>query len=617
MNKAIKLSILLIVFSFSLFAQQISETQKFPVRAQVDVGSIESDYLFNVQLIEAPKPGANAYSSYLQKIKSQIPAKIKSTDKGFSYRNETPSPIALYGYNGNSWNGHVPNDNDLAISNGGKIVSVTNSVIYFYENDSQIHAPISLETFASSFNLPHGKFDPKVLYDPNEDKFVMVFLNGFGINTSMLFLAFSETNDPTGNWNIYTLPGNPLYDSSWSDFPMIAFTKDEMFFTINLLREKVGNETWKTTFKQTVIWQIDKATGYAGDSLETRLYHNIDFEGTRIRNLCPVHYGREPNGDDMYFLSDRNFSLSTDSFFLVYINGKMNHPSTDISVELIQSDVPYGVSPSADQPVNRALETNDARVLDAYLQNDVIHFCGNSVNFKDNHATVFIGRLNDPDGAQKLSLKFLEWQGLEFGYPSIEYTGDGTRDESILLVNHSSDTVYPGMSAMFIQNQKFSDLIRLKNGETTVTVQSGKVQRWGDYTGLQIKYDEQGVVWGSGYFGQRKSSIERVNGTYICQLKSPTFTSIGNDAQINSTIKAYPNPVVDFLHIEFTSDKTQICEFRILDIQGKEIKYLQQTKVKAGKNSINLSLDPLKKGIYFLEIVSSHGEQKVIELVKK
>ncbi|MBT4967796.1 MAG: hypothetical protein HOM80_02200, partial [Bacteroidetes bacterium] len=167
MNKAIKLSILLIVFSFSLFAQQISETQKFPVRAQVDVGSIESDYLFNVQLIEAPKPGANAYSSYLQKIKSQIPAKIKSTDKGFSYRNETPSPIALYGYNGNSWNGHVPNDNDLAISNGGKIVSVTNSVIYFYENDSQIHAPISLETFASSFNLPHGKFDPKVLYDPN------------------------------------------------------------------------------------------------------------------------------------------------------------------------------------------------------------------------------------------------------------------------------------------------------------------------------------------------------------------------------------------------------------------------------------------------------------------
>ena len=617
MVRVIKLSILCIAISVDLFAQKVSEIQKFPLHSTVNVSGIESDFLFNVQLIEAPKPGSNAYSSYLKSVKAQIPPKIKSGTNSKKYRSELPEPIQLYGYNGNAWNGHVPNDNDLAISNDGKIVSVTNSIIYFYENDQQIHSPISLDTFASSFNLPHGKFDPKVLYDPIEDKFVIVFLNGFGINTSKLFLAFSETSDPTGNWNIYTLPGNPLMDSSWSDFPMIAFTKDELFFTINLLRERVGSETWKTTFKQTLVWQIDKAKGYAGDSLETKLYHDIEFEGIRIRNLCPVHHGREPQGDDMYFLSDRNFSLNTDSFFLVHINGKMNDPKTKITVDLVQSDVEYGVPPSADQPVNRLLETNDARILDAYIQNDVIHFCGNSVNFANNHATVFLGQLHDSSGKNAIHLTFIEWQDLEFGYPSIEYTGNGSSNEGILLVNHSSDTVYPGISAFFFKDQKISDPIRIKDGETTVTVQSGKTQRWGDYTGLQIRYNEKGVVWGSGYFGLRKGTMERVNGSYITQLKSPTFASLESPFQINKEIKAFPNPVVDFLHIEFISAETQVCEFRIFDAQGREVKLLQKTQIKAGKNRINLSLGPLKAGIYFLQVLEENGQIHLYELISK
>jgi len=360
----------------------------------------------------------------------------------------------------------------------------------------------------------------------------------------------------------------------------------------------------------------EKAKGYAGDSLETRLFHDIDFEGTRIRNLCPVHHGREPSGDDMYFLSNRNFSLSTDSFFLVHINGKMNKPTTKISVELVQSDVPYGVAPSADQPVNRKLETNDARVLDAFLQNDKIYFCGNSVNFKNNHATVFLGQLNDPDGSQILKLKFLEWQDLEFGYPSVEYTGNGTTDEFLMLANHSSDTVYPGVSALFVENYEMSDVIRLKHGQTTVTVQSGKIQRWGDYTGFQIKFNEKGVVWGSAYFGFQKSTFERVNGTYITQLKSPTYSSI-NETKSSPDIKVYPNPTVDFVQLEFETTKTQVYDFYLLDASGKKVKYLQKTKVKAGKNNININLSPLKTGLYFLEITSSDGGRKVVEIIKK
>ncbi|MFC2113879.1 T9SS type A sorting domain-containing protein [Bacteroidota bacterium] len=579
------------------------------------MGDIQNDFLFNIQLIEAPATNSDAELSYLNKIKSQIPPKTKGTVSSFPYRATIEKPLFIQGFEGNFFNGHVPNDNDLAISNDGIIVSVTNSVIYFFKGDSQIHAPISLDTFAASFNLPHGKFDPKILYDPNEDKFVMAFLNGFDINTSKLFLAFSETNDPTGNWNIYTLPGNPLMDSSWSDFPMIAFSKDELFFTINLLRIRVGSETWKNTFKQTLIWQIDKNTGYSGDSLKTKLYHDIEFEGTRLRNLCPVHAGRQPTNDNMYFLSDRNFSLSTDSFYLVEISGKMDNPGTKISVKYIKSDVPYGVPPNADQPVNRLLETNDARVLDAYIMNDVIHYCGNTVNFNNNHATVFHGQITNPATAKNSKLHMIDYAGLEFGYPSLEYTGDGTTDEAILLANHTSDTTFPGVSAFFYQNQEWSDRVHLKSGETTVTVQMGKEQRWGDYTGMQIKYNENGVVWGSAYFGWLKSVTQRVNGTFISEIKSPTFASIEPKTSFYNSLKVYPNPVVEFVQIEFNSSKTQICEFKLFNANGQEIKLLQQTKVNAGKNRINLSLSPLQSGVYFLQILEENGEKHPHKLV--
>ena len=177
--------------------------------------------------------------------------------------------------------------------------------------------------------------------------------------------------------------------------------------------------------------------------------------------------------------------------------------------------------------------------------------------------------------------------------------------------------MYPGISAFFFKDQKISDPIRIKDGETTVTVQSGKTQRWGDYTGLQIRYNEKGVVWGSGYFGLRKGTMERVNGSYITQLKSPTFASLESPFQINKEIKAFPNPVVDFLHIEFISAETQVCEFRILDNQGRELKLLQKTLVRAGKNRMNLNLSPLNPGIYFLRVVEENGKNHSYKLFSK
>ncbi|MEZ5014183.1 MAG: hypothetical protein R2794_07815 [Chitinophagales bacterium] len=72
----------------------------------------------------------------------------------------------------------VPNDNDLAISNGGKIISVINSSIYIYDMDGTFLQTLSLAAFADTLDIPDIKFDPKVVYDPVNDKFIITTASG-------------------------------------------------------------------------------------------------------------------------------------------------------------------------------------------------------------------------------------------------------------------------------------------------------------------------------------------------------------------------------------------------------------------------------------------------------
>lgn len=606
-----------IIAEINFAAAQMTQvkTASYPLQKIVNVENIQNDYYFSVLPLEFPYPGNE--KNYLEKVKQNIPPKLKFTSRE-SHLTLSEKPVLLYNFEGNLFHGHVPNDNHLAVSNDGKIVSVTNSIIWFFENDSQIHSPVSLDTFGALIYHPHGKYDPRVLYDPARDRFIIVFLNGFTDRTSFIYVAFSASSDPLGNWYLYTLPGNPLNDSSWTDFPMIAINNNELFITVNLLKNISGNETWKTNFKQTIIWQLDLFSGYSGDSLISRLYDNIEFEGKRLRNICPVPDYTGASGDNMFFLSNMNFSQQTDTFFLLEITGKLNQSSTKLKVTYVKADKSYGVAPSADMPFKRLLETNDARVLDAVkFPDNSIHFVGNTINFNNNKASFYHGKLTGSGNQYTIKLNIIDHPELEFGYPNIEYTGELISDEAIIMVNHSSDSTNPGISAFFYKNGDFSDPLLVKEGQTVVTVQTGKTQRWGDYTGLQRKYNEKGVVWGSGYFGKFISSTQRVNGTWIAQLKSPTFTGKDEVKICNSSAAVYPNPFENMVTLEFKNKYLEEYSFSLFDESGKLVKILRKDYVKPGTNRISFCLEPLKSGNYYLIICNNKGENIVKSIVKQ
>lgn len=622
------LVIILSVLTVWAYGQQNTTYQKkqFTIskHSTTDVAAIKNDWNVRLRNIDNPKVGNKAYADFVKQIKIEsgikYPKKNVSVvpDKGNTNKS-ADTCVVLKGFEGNAYNNHVPNDNTLAVSNNGMLVSAINSTIYMYDtqNDTLLKT-VSLTAFSDTLQLNSSQYDPKLLYDPQADKFVMVYLAGHDDSTSNIIVAFSQTNDPVGLWNLYYLPGNPLSDTSWSDFPAIALTEDELFITINLLR---NGGSWQTSFKQSVVWQIDKNKGYTGDTLKTKLWSDIQTAGRPIRNINPIQGGSDLQGPDIFLLSNRNFAIQNDTIFLLHISNVMTDTNATLTITPYIADKSYGMPPDADQPSNQTLATNDARVLGGFIENDRIQFVGNTIDTLSGLASFYHGILNTITSANLVHLTIMS-DTVEFGYPNISYTGVGSTDNSaIITVDYSGKFTFPGFCAFNYKGNTgvYSSRGNLKSGNSYVNILSG-VDRWGDYSGSQRVYNEPGKVWVSGFYGKKVSSFTRVIATWIAQLQkaAPDAGIQSSGGFVNtSNVNAYPNPVSDLLFVEVTIPYDALIDVALYDENGKLIKLLMHGKAREGKNILSFSTTPLSKGMYFLTVKDISNQFLTKKIVKE
>jgi PKD repeat protein len=78
-----------------------------------------------------------------------------------------------------------------------------------------------------------GVFDPKISYDPYEDRWILIEPSSSDPTTTKLMVAVSETSDPTGNWFLYSFDGDPE-DTHWFDYPNYGFNDRWIVATGNL-----------------------------------------------------------------------------------------------------------------------------------------------------------------------------------------------------------------------------------------------------------------------------------------------------------------------------------------------------------------------------------------------
>lgn len=619
--------IALCFFPFAIFSQDFtyskSEIISSGLPTTIIPAQITRDFKPNLINLEMPSPGGNSYRSFLLRQKELIKTTGSKKSGGVVNLGDADSPVVVSGLKGNAYDGSAPTDNHLAVSNEGKVISVANSNIFFYDAPTDsILDEISLKAFFDTLHLTANMYDPRVVYDPKEDKFILLCLSGNTDSTSNIVVAFSTSNNPMDAWNLYALPGDPLNDTTWSDYPIVAITDDELFITVNALFNDTINtiDSWKLLFRESVIWQVNKQRGYTGQTLETRYYNDIKYDNKPIRNLCPIQGGSTTTGPNLYLLSNRNFDVTNDTFFILEVTNVLDDPGTYLQINVRTSDVAYGLAPDGKQRNNRILQTNDSRVLSGYLEDNQIHFAQNTVNPDTVRAAIYHGIISSVNTTKDVTGNIIGVDSLDFAYPNIAYTGKYPGDdEALITFNHTSVDTFAGFSAVFYDSHNgYSERITLKAGQDFAAPLPGIRQRWGDYSGSQRKYDEPGKVWAAGFYGLR-TGVTRTNSTWISEIVSPDTSAQPPVSVVpveRTPARTFPNPTADFFSTEFELAQDSFLEIALFDASGKRVKTFIRDRVKHGLNRFSFSLAPLSSGIYFLR-ASNAGRLLVSEKIIK
>lgn len=113
-------------------------------------------------------------------------------------------------------------------------VEITNSHLDIYEKaapNSQVNS-VSLSAFFGYATQP--LFDPRVIYDPDFNRWI-ISTNAFAESTTVqkFFFAVSQTADPLGAFYIYQVNVSNNLGSFW-DFPQLGLDRNAVIFTANL-----------------------------------------------------------------------------------------------------------------------------------------------------------------------------------------------------------------------------------------------------------------------------------------------------------------------------------------------------------------------------------------------
>ncbi len=526
---------------------QSSKTYSIPKRGVFDPKKIqEPEIPVELFSIEAPRPDGESVRDELLRRKIEqskryprkYPAAGTAKTQADSMRvvsgrllSRQAGPINV------PLTGSIPSDNTLAISKNGLLATAYNSALVVQEArtgaDLFPNTFVGLGLIALEFATGQSNFfDPKLMYDAQNDRFVLVFLRDNTPGRSLVIAAFSQTNDPSGAWNTYALPGDPEGDSIWTDYPAIALSNSELFISCN--RVKPG-EPWQTGFDGSMVWQIGLSEGYSGaDSLDARLWSDIRHNGRFLRNLCPVQAGDVSTTEGILLLSNRNFDSSNDTTFSVEINGNRNEASVGLSTAAWVADSAYGLAPHAHQEdsdtTNPAsgFDTNDSRILGAVQIGSEVQFVCNSIRFQTGRPGVYHGVLNLDES--RLTARVLGHHRLDLGYPHIAWTGrEDCQPQTTIGFNTSSKTDFAGSAAIEYRNDRtYSALTVINTGNAAVDRLPGAYERWGDYFGIQRDYGRPGRVWTAGYFGLTGGN----NGIYIAELASTDSSALEFDLEI-------------------------------------------------------------------------------------
>jgi len=356
-------------------------------------------------------------------------------------------------------------------------------------------------TFDSFMHKPSGwqgfMFDPRIVYDWDHDKFVMLVLGKDDTNArSYFWIAVSQTSDPTGGWWNWRFEctDNSGSSTAWLDYAGISADRYGVYVTGNFFYFSGG-------FRGSNIWTINPDIFNGG---ATNGWQWIDLKwpsGSSAFSIQPAH-PHSVNSSGVTYLVN-TFSSSGNKVLLWKLSGdRTSSPSltrTEIGIAAYNA-----IGHNVDQPDSAwDIDGGDARVMNAVYANRRVFFTLTN-DWYDNGGACGWQTVKLNSDANTNEWEHFLWggDGAYYFYPAVTLASSSTSGNLAVFGSWTltNGTQYAsGLYKIYDDqpNSATGPFANMVSGLAAyVRLDSNNRNRWGDYSGAGYDW-ECGHAWGS------------------------------------------------------------------------------------------------------------------------
>lgn len=418
--------------------------------------------------------------------------------------------------------GWQPPDTQLA-AGPGALLEATNDNLSMWSKTGALLGLADLNLF---FHVPAGQSftDPRVLYDTQAGMWIV---SGWSLDSTATFtstfLAVSQTSDPFGNWNVYTIATST--GGIATDQPMTGVCDGMVVMSWNEYSGSGAN------FDGAAVFAVQKSALIAHDALtplnDTSFLYNNRFSIAPAQSL-----GSSPTCWMTVNLADQLLvpvTITSPTLGVIALTGT---PGTS-TFQQTETDVPIqatNVPPSPRQPSGTTNDTAlDDRFLGAVWQNNHLWTTAtDACTPSGDTATRDCLRLDEVDtsGTPTLSLDTdLSQAGTDEYYPA---AGPDSAGNLYVSFSASSPSLRPGAYAVVSASSSlgtFSAPVTIQSGQGSYD--GGPNSRWGDYSAVALDPSVPGTAWATGEYAPSDAAQgDWATATAMVSLTAPPAPAI-------------------------------------------------------------------------------------------
>lgn len=487
--------------------------------------------------VEVPPPGTGLTPAQEAALKQQaaqgVGAVKGSPDLAMAFPTNRAgdgelTPFTSVGFGGvSNLSNLFPSDMGLAVGSTYVLQLVNASIAVFSKSGVlQRGYPKSLQSF---MGLPQSVFlfDPRALYDPVKNRFIVVIDGSRGPSQTNVFnVAVSATSDPRGTWNKYAF--NYGTGTEFGDFPTLGQDGQGIYVCFN----GFVNASKSAPFNGNKCFLFQKSKMYAGSAPVFWHIDGFTVNGTPIDTIQPANTSGSPRAEFMLNSFNINWgggqcSGGCSGLVEWAVSNPFGFASggpTPIVSGFVMSTSGYALPPNADAPgCANCVKTNDPRISGIVNYHDGSLFAAVPTAVNNGTTTVSgirwweVGQTLDDNGGgctgsftnlcPKITSGYLKQEGLYYynGHESAYFPAlmpDG--DNNLYMVYNYSGGIDPpsvGYTARRVDYTPGS----FHDGGHGLETGSGAItsccQRWGDYIAAALDPSSKNPeVWISGMY---------------------------------------------------------------------------------------------------------------------